>query len=244
MKGFRGARRRSRWLVVFLATLIASLLLPAVTASANPGTCGTQSNYFDGYRTANTVNTWGTRAIIVNQIGFGCVGDPTQNNFTTDWVMFGFDGTPGYAQTGIFKYVSSGDMHYFAEYDQNGQAFTRKIVASPLPPLGAQTLYTVIWSASCTCEQMYYGLSLIEQTNFNPLAQGSFQNLYDSEATYRESDIPGGPTTQAADEVLEVQIPLTYSWRAPDALSSDYNSSRWYLSPLVYNGFESYTINP
>jgi hypothetical protein len=241
----RARRKRS---TVFAAVLsvgaLAFSVVGALPAAANPGSCGTRSNYFDGYRTSATVNTWGTRAIIVNQIGFNCLGDTTHNNFNTDWVMFGFDGNPGYAQVGIFEYVDSGGMKYFSEYDQTGQAFTRKVLASPTPPLGSQTLYTVLWSADCTCEQMYYGLSRIDSTNFNPLSQGSLQNLYDSEATYRESDIPGGPTTAAADEVLQVQIPLTYTWRTPDTLSPDHDTSRWYLGPYYDNGFVTYTINP
>jgi hypothetical protein len=254
--------------IVFAVLLLVAIVLQAAPANANPvvphsiSTCGTRSNYFDGYYFNTTTHTdtfEGASSYIVNRYGAVCNTDKSApspggqtigTNFTTAWSMIAaYDGN-AWAQAGFIRGYNS-PQYEWAEFTNAGLTNVyNRFPASPSLPDGVKHAYRELWTASCACIIMSIDGVELTQTNYDPYGNWNggpngdqFSPQFFGEVTYTQNDIPGVPTSKTAFSALGAQQFSNDSLGSmPCELNSEnQNSARWAISASSCTAFNIWT---
>lgn len=193
---------------VMLCLALVQAVAPAPPAAA-AGTCGTQNNYFDGFFQPGRPDQFeGASSYIVVRDGTNCTGDTSIGNFTNAWVMIASNITSaqynGWGQSG-FERTAGYPLRWFSQfYDGYGSLETRYSTFSVSSQLGVRHAFRVLWYESCRCLRATIDRTTWAESSFNPFAYPAESNWgpqpwspqFLAETGYRESDVPGGPTTR------------------------------------------------
>lgn len=237
-----------KFALMCVAVLLGLAALPLASEAAI-SSCGTASNYFDGFWNQNTgfgaAEIAGVAAWSIPRSGAMCSTNSSQ--FTTAWVMVSGQVGQRYSQSG-FMTVFGGCTRHFAEYNNNA-GFTRTFVGGACPSgvLGSAHQYLSAWNYGCLCIQNWVDSTLVSQTNFNPLTFWTrpFRPIYSGETIYKESDMPGGATATTPIDSMQVMSFSGNIWSPTPCyltgVDSPLASSRWNRVPAGCTHFDIWT---
>jgi len=200
-KGHVGFRIRTWARLSSLVPLIISfgLIAPPTSSEAEVYTCGTGSNYFDGYYQAVPTSYFfeGARADIVTRYGAVCDTDTTTKpgNFTAEWSMIANSGGLGWAQSGYIRWYAGNIVYFAQQFDGNGDLQTKWGSSATT---GQTHLYTQWWDPSCSCLHSDVDTTVYLVTTWNPFTLWNypFSAQFSGEARYLENDIAGNASSR------------------------------------------------
>jgi len=206
-----------------IGLVVAAVLLPAslLTVSGNSVhaevyTCGTKSNYFDGYyRAYGQGSAEGANAQIVNRYGAVCDTDTSGNNFVATWAMIANNGGGGWVQSGYIRWYDHTTV-FFSQISKTGDPnfgqFDTKFGTSSLA-YGDTNHYYEKWVSSCSCDHSNIDSTTWLSTTFNPFNAWflPFSPQFSGEAAYKQNDMPGNSSTPTSFTDLHYQD-YTDSW--------------------------------
>lgn len=164
-------------------------------ADAEHYSCGSFSDFFDGYNTTSTgpQTIQGAFAKLVVRRGSVCDTQYGQGNFSIAWPMVAENpGNKGYAQSGYFRSYGT-SIQSFTEYNLHGGDGnqTRQFWGVVNP--GELHTYWVDYSSIENCERLIVDAVEKACTNFNPYSVWAqpFVAEFNGETRWVESDMPG-----------------------------------------------------
>jgi hypothetical protein len=238
-------------LVVVIPSLFGLGLVIAPTAQAEVYTCGTASNYFDGYYQPVTSYFFeGARADIVTRYGAVCDTNYTENNFTAEWSMIANPTGNGWAQSGYIRWYNGGIVYFAQQYDGAYDLVTK---FGSSAPTGQTHLYTQWWDPSCICLHSDVDTSVYLVSSWNPFAVWSypFSPQFFGEAAYLASDVAGNAASQTQFTSLGGEREDNDNWEgypcrllsaANDGSSRRADGESWHLvANATCPNFQNYT---
>jgi len=227
-------------------------LIPAQSAGAAQGLCGSEVNNFSGGNYwGSTLFYEGDSAIETVRGSQYCGGIPFQisSNFATAWAMIvSHDGGGGFAQAGFTQHSpASGNIHPFGADQRTGSisTYSETDVSSVNLAAGSNYKFTTFWDPACDCEREEYGGTVIRSTSFDPYANwtGNFSLEFNGETQWQGTDVPGVASSPTHFGGLQVEntdesianislVPLTmnatssrYAYNNPYGCSSTVGST-------------------
>jgi hypothetical protein len=208
-------RHRTQLIVakfVVVALPISFLLIPASAAQAEVPTCGTASNWFDGYfRSYSTGAAEGANASIITQYGAVCDTNTSQNNFGAAWAMIaGSAGSDGWVQSGFIRWYNHVTVFFsqISRYSNpnNGGQFDTRYGMSGLT-YGSANHYYEKFDTSCACLRSSVNSTLYLSSTFSPYTAWTypFSPQFFGETAYRQSDMPGNASSPTSFSKLQYQ---------------------------------------
>lgn len=208
---------RSRHAVaLFFSTIILTYLVSVGEQAAADFCANGPGNYFIGYN-HNTSSGWdfeGASGYIVVRDATLCAAAPTANS-SSAWVMIASaDGNrgQGYAQSGFARTTggSGNGLRWFSEQYAQGvwAPETRYSYLEVGNQIGVRHAFRELWSARCSCVQMYIDSTLWSYTHFDPKVvwlRPSQPEFY-GETWYVEDGVPGTPNAVTAFSALGAQV--------------------------------------
>jgi len=177
---------------------VASLLcISGSVVHAEVYTCGTKSNYFDGYyRTYGNGVAEGASGAIVTRYGSVCDTNTSSHNFVATWVMIANgNGGGGWVQSGYIRWYDHTTV-FFSQISKTGDPnvgqFDTKFGSSSLT-YGDTNHYYERWNSNCLCEHSNINSTTFLATTFDPYGSWSypFSPQFFGETAYKQSDMPG-----------------------------------------------------
>jgi hypothetical protein len=243
---------------ILLATTAAVVAIDQRPAEA-AGTCGTQSNYFDGYYYNPSVwpgyNFEGASGYIVVRNGTLCSGTSGIGNFSNAWLMIaGWNATgAAWSQVG-FERTSGFNLRWFSQHAWNNSSgdhlSTRYSTFSVNSEIGVRHTFRVLWNSGCTCLQAIIDVTTWSNSPFNPFFSSGWGGLpfspqFSAETGHLATDVPGTAGARTAFTALGAQ---QYSNDAlvpmPCAMSAVTSSPRWGRAAHGCDAFDVWTATP
>lgn len=217
-----------------------ALLLP-LAPSAAAATCGTRSNYFDGFthNNASGQRFEGSSTYLVVRASSLCSTDTNYiSNFSNSWSMIAGGSGCQWAQSG-FETGYGQPIKHFAQIA--GSCSNIVTVYGAAIHSGEKHAYRSLYNATCRCVKSTVDTTTFIVSNFDPYGTWTypFQPQFEGETAYLASDMPGVPTSQTAfsaigaqrvsDDVL-ISMPCTM-------VSNNSNPAAWALSASSCTAF-------
>jgi hypothetical protein len=233
----------------FVAAIAVISPLAGSPAEAALATCGVRYNWFDGKdQSVYTTYYEGVSAVITSRVGLVCDSNTNpRDNFSNAWSMIANkEGLNGWVQTGYERGYNTHIYHFGQVWDGIEPFSTHSVTRYGTSALasGERHRYWQQWSPSCYCELAMIDVTQWIKTTWNPFGtwQTPFEMQFEAETAYRESDVPGTPTSRAQFDTLQAQAYSDSFVTMPNVLAQPApDSTRWAISSQSVTQFQVWT---